>query len=304
MSYLLKLVRFSAVPVTALLFPGSLSAQEGDSLVAAYPADICSSCEEWNLPQQGFRLFGNLYYVGTRGLAALLITSSEGHVLIDAGLPNSAPLIMQNIRRLGFHVSDIALILNSHAHYDHAGGIAAIQAASGADVAATAPSAQALRTGTAEADDPQFGVAFDFPAVRVGRIVTDGELVRVGPISLTAHLTAGHTPGGTSWSWRSCEQGRCLNFVYADSQTPVSADGFRFSDGSYPSAVADFERGWAVLETLPCDVLITPHPGASSLWERVAAGPDGLIDTEACRRYAASARQLLERRLEREAAQP
>ena len=286
-----------ALLITALL-PRPGMAQLGDRLTEPYPPALCPSCAEWNVPQAPFRLHGNTYFVGTRGLSALLITSPQGHVLVDAGLPDSAPLILDNVRALGFDVGDIELIVNSHAHFDHAGGIAAVRRASGARVAASAASAPVLERGSARRDDPQYGVAFDFPAVPVTQIVADGQSVRVGPLALTAHLTAGHTPGGTSWSWRSCEGGRCLDLVYADSQTPVSADGFRFTDS--PSTVADFERGFGVLERLPCDVLVTPHPGASSLWERVAAGADALVDPGACRAYAASARQLLRRRLEAE----
>jgi metallo-beta-lactamase class B len=291
--------------VTAATLPTAGVAQKGDPLTAAYPESVCRSCAAWNQGQSPFRLFGNTYFVGTRGLSALLITSTEGHVLIDGGLPNSAPLIIAGIESLGFDIGDVKLILNSHAHFDHAGGIAALQRASSARVAASGPSAQVLERGSAGADDPQYGVAFDFPAVVAVERFDDGETLRVGPLSLTAHLTPGHTPGGTTWTWESCEASRCLSFVYADSQTPVSADDFRFSGSSrYPTAVEDFERGFGVLEELRCDILVTPHPGQSSLWDRVASGPDGLIDPDACRRYAASARQALSRRLQREAEGP
>lgn len=264
---------------------------------AARPDSLCPSCAEWNAPQRPFRIHGNAYWVGTHGLGAILVTSDSGHVLIDGGLPESAPRIAASIRALGFRVEDVRLILNSHAHFDHAGGIAELQRASGATVAATAWSARVLERGASVPGDPQHGVLLDYPPVRAVRIVADGDTVRVGPLALVAHLTAGHTPGGTSWSWRSCDDaGRCLDLVYADSQTPISADGFLFTrNDTYPSALADFARGRAVLEGLRCDVLLTPHPGASRLWERVAA--DSLVDREACRRYAAAAREALARRV-------
>lgn len=276
-------------------------AQTPDPLTRPYPADACSSCAGWNEPQAPFRIHGDTYYVGTRGLTALLITSPQGHVLIDGALPNSAPLILQNIRTLGFDVRDVRLILNSHAHFDHAGGIAALQRASGARVAASAPSAPILERGISGPGDPQYGILLGFPAASDVQRFADGETLRVGPLAVTAHLTPGHTPGGTSWTWRSCDRDGCLNLVYADSHTPVSADDFRFSDSpAYPTAVADFERGFARLEALPCDILVTPHPAASSLWERVERGRAGLVDPGACRRYAANGRQLLQRRLQRE----
>lgn len=279
----------------------SAGAQADDALTRPYPVDDCSSCAGWNEPQAPVRIHGNTYYVGTRGLAAMLITSPEGHVLIDGALPNSAPQILANIRALGFEVDEIRLILNSHVHFDHAGGIAALQRATGARVAASVPSAAVLERGTSAVGDPQHGTLLDFPLVQNVQRFAEGETLRIGPIAVTPHLTAGHTPGGTTWTWRSCDDSGCLDIVYADSQTPISADGFRFSDSpTYPSVVADFTRGFRTLETLPCDILVTPHPGASSLWERLERGPAGLIDRRACSRYAAAGRQQLERRLQAE----
>ena len=273
---------------------------------AAYSVEQCPRCAEWNAPTDPVRLFGNVHYVGTRGLSALLLTSPGGHILVDAGLPESAEPILRSVRALGFSPSDIRLIVTSHAHYDHAGGVAAIQRATGATVAAHPWSARAMRTGKATAGDPQFDIALDYPAVGgTMREIADGDTLRVGPLAIVAHFTPGHTPGGTSWSWRACEGDRCMDFVYADSQTPVSADGFLYTrNATYPNAVADFERGFAVLERLSCDVLVTPHPGASRLWERFAGGASALRDPEACRRYAANARTQLARRVERERETP
>jgi metallo-beta-lactamase class B len=279
-------------------------AQGADTTRVGYTPAACPSCAEWNAPAPPVHLFGNVYYVGTRGLSAILLTSGSGHILIDAGLPESAAPIMANVRALGFRVEDIRVIVNSHAHYDHAGGIAAIQRASGARVAATASSTSAIRSGAAGIDDPQHDIALPFPPVTgtAMRVLADGDTVRVGPIAIAAHLTAGHTSGGTSWSWRSCEAAICLDFVYADSQTPVSADGFLFTrNTTYPTALQDFARGFAVLEQLPCDVLLTPHPGASQLWERLEKRDHGeenaIQDRQACRRYVASARTQLARRV-------
>ena len=266
----------------------------------------CPSCAEWNAPQQPFRIFGNSYWVGTHGLGAILITSPEGHVLIDGALPESAPAILAHIRALGFRMEDVKLILNSHAHFDHAGGIAELQRATGAQVAASPWSAGVLERGTSGPADPQYGVLLSYAPVHDVRTFADGDTLRVGPLALVAHFTGGHTPGGTSWSWRSCEGARCLSLVYADSQTPVSADGFFYSrSATYPSAIADFEHGFTTLEALPCDVLLTPHPDASGFWQRVAArdagSPDALVVPDACKAYAAAARERLKRRLTTEA---
>lgn len=285
------------------------SAQAGESEAVGYSSEACPSCAAWNTPRPAFRIHGDTYFVGTEGLSAVLVTSDEGHVLIDGGLPESASIIVDNVESLGFRIEDVKLILNSHAHFDHAGGIGALQRVSGAQVAASRPSAEVLKHGTSGQDDPQYGVALRFPAVPDVRVITDGETLQVGPLALTAHFTPGHTPGGTSWSWQECQEERCLDFVYADSQTPVSADGFRFTESTtYPSAIQDFERGFAVLESLACDVLVTSHPTASSFWKRAEmqdeSGVDAFVDEAACARYAAAARQALTGRIESESEQP
>jgi metallo-beta-lactamase class B len=267
----------------------------------------CPSCAEWNEPQRPFRLFGDTYFVGTHGLSAILITSSAGHVLLDGALPESAPRIRANIEALGFRIGDVKLILNSHDHFDHAGGIAELQRASGATVMASASSAAVLARGRSGPDDPQYAIALAFPAVSNVKVFAFEDTLRVGALALVPHATAGHTPGGTSWSWRSCDGARCLDFVYADSQTPVSADGFLFTKSTaYPSALDDFARGHALLERLSCDVLLTPHPSASALWQRVSPS-DGtpttaLVDPTACKHYAEGARRQLERRVAEERA--
>ncbi|MDB4916916.1 MAG: esterase [Gemmatimonadetes bacterium] len=280
--------------------PAVAAAQSTEpSQAFSYSATQCPSCEEWNAPQAPFKIFGNTWYVGTRGLSAILIHDPRGSILIDGGIPASAPGIIANIRALGFLVEDVRLIVNSHAHSDHAGGIAELQRASGADIAASPSSAPVIRSGQASRDDPQFAVALPFaPSVRV-RTIADGETVHVGSLAITAHFTPGHTAGGTTWSWRSCEGSVCEDLVYADSQTPVSADGFFFTHSKeYPNVLADFERGFTTLESLKCDVLITPHPGASNFFERVSAHT--LVDSGACKRYAAKARAALAARVAKE----
>jgi metallo-beta-lactamase class B len=289
-------IRLSWLLPAGLALP--LAAQSPDRVPAT---PNCESCAAWNAPHAPVRLHGNSYYVGTDGLTALLVTSPDGHVLIDGGLPESAPLIRRSIEALGFRMTDIKVIVNSHTHIDHAGGIALLARWSGATVAASPASARWLEAGNGLEDDPQFGLFVAFPQVPHVRRLTNGERVTVGPLTLTAHFTGGHTPGGTSWSWRSCDETTCLSFVYADSQTPISADGFRFTDSrTYATGVRDFQAGQATLERLPCDVLVTPHPAASALWARVAAGT--LVNPDACRDLVAGARRALAERLARERA--
>lgn len=264
---------------------------------------------ESNAPQLPVHVFGNTYYVGTSELASILITSPEGDVLIDGGLPESAAEIEGHIEKLGARLHDVKVILNSHAHFDHAGGIAELQRASGATVEALPWSARVIETGKPALDDPQYGVLEPYPPASHVRVVHDGDTVRVGPLALVAHQTAGHTPSGTTWTWRSCEGDHCADFVYADSQNPVSAAGFLYTKSTrYSTGVRDFEHGLDLIERLPCDVLLTPHPGASSLWERVAKRDAGdtnaLIGPDACRRFVKSAREALAKRLETERRTP
>lgn len=299
----------SAIPVllTLLLVP----AAQGPGALRPDPAKNCESCAEWNAPLAPFRIVGNTYYVGTAGLSALLITSDDGHILLDGGLPESAPLIDQHIRALGFRTEDVRYILASHAHYDHVGGIAALQRVSGATVLMSAKGVEALVAGGPPADDPQYGIGVEanaFPPISRTRAVADSEVVRLGPLAVTAHLTPGHTPGGTSWTWRSCDNDRCLDIVYADSLTPVSADGFRFTGGDgHPDITASFRQTIATIEALPCDVIISTHPGATGLSRKLqrrsevigTAGleVDAFVDPDGCRTYAATARRSLERRI-------
>ena len=273
------------------------------------PSTPCRDCATWNATQAPLRIYGNTYYVGVRGLTSVLIASDQGHILIDGDLPESAPKIAASIRQLGFRVADVKLILNSHVHFDHAGGIAELQKLTGAEIAASASSAKVLEAGRAGADDPQAGQLADIPRVNHVRAIKSGETLRVGPLEVTAHLAPGHTPGGTSWSWKSCEKSRCLDIAYVDSLTAVSNDTFLFSrNTTYPGVLKDFEQSFATVSALPCDILLTPHPQASNLWGRLESrdhgAADALVDPGACRRLAEAARKQLEDRLAKEASVP
>ncbi|MBI3790760.1 MAG: subclass B3 metallo-beta-lactamase [Gemmatimonadetes bacterium] len=285
-----------------------LNAQHADTLPLERDRHPCPACAEWNAPQAPLVLFGNTYWVGPHGLGSVLVTSPRGHVLIDGGLPESAPEIARRIVQLGFRLQDVKAIALSHVHYDHAGGIAALQRLTGAEVVASAPAAAVLRRGTSGPDDPQVGILPPIAPVRRVRVLEDRAVLTVGPLALTMHATPGHTPGGTSWSWLACEGVICRGVVYADSQTPVSDDAFRFTRSrTYPAALQDFERGLARLESLKCDILLTPHPDASGLWQRVArrdAGePDALSEPNACATFVAAARERIAQRVAREQAE-
>lgn len=224
-------------------------------------------------------------------------------MLIDGALPESAQQIVNNITSLGFRIEDVKVIVNSHVHFDHAGGIAELQRLSGARVYASQWSAGVMKTGAVGRGDPQYVGGIPVAPVANVHVLHDGETITVGSISITAHLTPGHTPGGTSWTWQSCEGAVCRNLVYADSLTPVSSDGFRFTDNrNHPRALEDFEKSFVFLEKTPCDILITPHPDASSLWDRLQARekgttPDPIVSAGACRQLAERGRESLRQRV-------
>lgn len=258
-------------------------------------AKDCSSCIEWNTPQAPFRVYGNTWYVGTQGLASILIVTDAGLVLIDGALSQSARLIEENIRLAGFDPLNIKYILNSHAHFDHAGGISALQRLTGARVLASEGSVDVLRSGELAADDPQFGFGVEanrFPAIANVEQIADRAALTLGDTTLTAYYTPGHTPGGTTWTWQSCEGSSCLNMVYADSLSPVSADGFRFTDpGASPNNAALISNSIALVRDLPCDILIAPHPSLVQMEEKLAElaanpGTKPFIDSGACAGYA------------------
>jgi metallo-beta-lactamase class B len=282
---------------------GLMLALAGCLLTSPHVA-AADSHPDWRQPQAPQRIYGNTWYVGSRGLSAILITSPQGHVLIDGTLPENAPMIEANIRALGFHLRDVKLILNSHAHGDHAGAIAALARDSGAEVAARAAQADALRAGGSDPNDPQYGSAPLFPPVKAVRVIGDEATVHVGPLAIQAHPTPGHTPGSTTWTWTSCDDSRCLHMVYADSLTLLAADGYRFSDPAHPERLENFRRALAMLSSLPCDILLTPHPEASDFWPRMAARArgksDALRDPLACRSYTRQGEHSMQQRITEE----
>lgn len=293
----------------AILLAAMLAAAAAHAAPVVPDAAIeCGDCDAWNEDVAPFRIFGDTYYVGVAGVSAVLVTSADGHVLFDGGLPQSAPLIERHVRALGFRVEDIRVIANSHAHFDHAGGIAALARASGARVLASERGAQALRSGELPPDDPQHagdGFPTAFPPVARVAAVADGETVVVGTIALTAHLTPGHTPGSTTWTWRSCESDRCLHVVYGDSLNAVSLGTYRFSgDATHADVVPAFRESIAKVAALPCDILLTVHPGFARTLEKQAALEPGdanpFVDARACRAYAEAAGRRLEQRIAQE----
>jgi metallo-beta-lactamase class B len=209
-------------------------------------------------PAEPFRIAGNFYYVGANDVCAFLITGPEGHIVIDAGYPTTAKMIIASIAQLGFDIRDVKLLLNSEPHPDHGGGLTVLQQASGAQVWASDASADTLAAG---GDDPDAFVPLralvwlgvvGYPRVRVDHRFKDGDTIRLGPIALTAHITAGHTRGCTSFSFQVRDRDRVLNVV-------TVCDMGVLGLSTYPEQAADRERSLKVLRSLPADIWVTVH---------------------------------------------
>ena len=261
-------------------------------------ASQCKDWDDYDKPAPPVRIFGNTYLVGTCGISSILITDPAGDILIDGGTDKDAPLIAANIRELGFRVTDVRYLLNSHEHYDHVGGLSELQRLTGARLLTSAAAAPVLNSGLPGAADPQAGLKLTFPAAQVDGIVQDGEQVRVGNTVVIALMTPGHTPGAITWHWGSCQGGVCRQIVYADSLTPVSDKSYRFSD--HPQFVELFRSSIAKVATLPCDILLTPHPSASDMVTRLQRAQ--VENENACKDYAAQLTKQLDERLAKEAA--
>ena len=261
-------------------------------------AATCKDWDDYDKPAPPVRIFANTYYVGTCGISSILIAGADGDILIDSGTENGADLIARNIRSLGIRLSDVRILLHSHEHFDHVGGMGRLQQLTGAQLYASAAAAKVFATGTATPDDPQAGINKPFPTARVSRVLKDGDIVRLGNLWLTSVATPGHTPGALSWHWVSCNGGVCRSIVYADSLSPVSRDDYRFTD--HPAYLQAYRDSIARIAALDCDILITPHPSASGMVERFAS--KSLEDRSACRDYAAKLTKQLDERLAKEAA--
>lgn len=263
--------------------------------------DACKGRDGWADPAPPQLIFGKTWYVGTCGITVVLVETSAGLVLIDSGPAEAAPLVLANIRELGFDPKSVKWILSTHEHFDHAGGIAAIQKQTGARLAVGPFAAKALRTGHPNSSDPQAPLLAKTPMApaRVDRILRNSGQLTVGDVTFTAWATPTHSPGSTSWTWKTCAAASCETISLVDSVTAISADGYRFSDHS--ERVLEAKMGLTTIEFMPCGILVTPHPGASDLFARMVRKAP-LADADACRAYSVSGRTRLNERLAKEAA--
>lgn len=268
---------------------------------AARTADACAHDSTWTEPVDPFRIYGNTWHVGPRGLGVFLITAPTGHVLIDGGVPGGAVLIEANLRTLDINPHDVKWILVSHAHCDHAGDVAALAGLTGAAVIAGTEDVALLAAGGMA--DPQYADRFPFPPVQGARGVADGEVLQLGQLTVRVHATPGHTRGNTTWGWTSCENERCLELVDVGS---LSAPDYTLvNNPGHPTLIADYEASFAKVAGLRCDLALAPHPGMVDFWGRISrrdqGEADALLDPTLCRGYAESARDNFRAELARQA---
>lgn len=238
------------------------------ALAAAGPAPAQLDPPAWTQAIPPVPLVGPITYVGTQGLAAYLIATPAGAILIDGTLAENVPAIERNIAAAGVKLADVRLLLNSHAHFDHAAGLARLKADTGARVAAGAGDRAALEAGVPPGET-SYGV-IRFPAVRVDRPVRDGEQVRLGGVALTAIATPGHTPGNTSWLMRVDDRGRRRDVLFLGSLTV--AGNRLVGNARHPGIVEDFRRSFARLAKVHADVVLPMHPETADVLGRARAG--------------------------------
>ena len=236
------------------------------------PAIACAQSDpvsrSWNQPVEPFRIAGNLYYVGASDITSFLITTREGHFLIDGGFEETAPQIRANVAKLGFKIKDIRILLSSHAHYDHAGGFAELRRVTGARLLVSERDVPLLARGGL--DDPQFGDRFPFQGVQAEGIVRHGIPIFLGGTKLTPHLTPGHTPGCTTWSTTVTEGTRKLEVVFLCSMSVPA--GYRLiGNERYPNAVEDYRSTFRLLKTLHADIPLGSHGNFFDLEKKTAA---------------------------------
>lgn len=282
--------RLAALALLALLAPLPLSAMGS-------PA--------WTTPFPPFRIAGNLYYVGSKDLASYLIATPQGLILINANLQSSPPLIEKSVRELGFNFKEVKILLISHAHFDHCAGAAQILRLTGAKYAVMAPDVPVVESGGR--DDFQYAhdSSMHFPPAHVDRVLHDGDTVSLGGATLTAHLTAGHTKGTTTWTLEEPFNGRLMHVVIVGS--PNVNPGYKLvGNKAYPQIAADYEHGFQVLRSLPCDIFLGAHGEYFGLVEKYArwkAGDkDAFVDPAGYRAYVAGRRQAFEAELHRQEA--
>jgi len=242
----------------------------------------------WTQAYPPFHIAGNLYYVGSKGLANYLITTPQGHILINSDLEANVPMIRASVEQLGFKFNDIKILLISHAHWDHDAGSAMIKQMTGAKYMVMDADVPVVESGGKT--DFQYGTTAEalYPPTTVDRTLHDGDEVKLGDAVLVAHLTPGHTKGCTTWTMNVKEGGKTYRVVIVGS--PNVNAGYKLVGNSlYPQIVADFERTFKVLKSLPVDIFLGAHGAYFDMEAKYARLKDGVaspfIDPDGYKKY-------------------
>ena len=275
--------------VALLTLAGTAQAQTPKDLLAALLV-------KWNTPTEPFRMIGNVYYVGTDGLASYLITSPQGHILVDTVMPEATSQIKANIEKLGFKVADIKYLLNTHAHIDHTGGLAEMKQASGAQLVAGEADKPLLEGGYYPGAREE--TALNFPPVKVDRTVT------LGDVTVTARETPGHSPGCTSWAF-SVKDGDATRSVLIFCSGTVALNRL-VTNPTYPGIVTDYKKTFARAQDMKPNVLLAPHPEMYKMAEKrtklAEGGPNPFVNPGEFNAYAATLEKAFEDALAKQTA--
>jgi metallo-beta-lactamase class B len=290
-----KFALLSAIVLLFVLPACGLFAQSSSDQSPSAPTTLAQvDSKDLTEPFPPHRMIGNIYYVGSRGLASYLITTPAGHILINSNLVSSVPLIRESVEKLGFRVSDIKILLLSHAHFDHDGGGAEMKKRTGAQYMVMEGDAAVVESGGKS--DFQYGnsPSLLYPAAKVGRVLHDGDEIKLGDTTLVAHLTAGHTRGCTTFTMKARDAGKTYDVVIVGS--PNVNPGYKLVNNKrYPAIAQDYARGFQVLRSLPCDVFLGAHGsyyGMEAKFARLkAGGTNPYIDPEGYKNYVADREQ-------------
>jgi len=279
-----------------LLFTGSLFALPANNLFSQTNPD-------WTTPFPPHRVVGNVYYVGSKDLAAFLITTPQGHILINSNLKTSVPQIKASVEKLGFHFSDIKILLISHAHIDHCAGSALIKRLTGAKYMVMDADVKSIEDGGKS--DFQYSKSPDmsFPPAKVDRILHDGDEVKLGDVVLVAHVTPGHTKGCTTWTLKVQDNGKTYNVVIVGS--PNVNPGYKLvHNTTYPQIAQDYERTFRTLKSLPCDIFLGAHGGYYGMLEKYprlkTGGPNPFVDPDGYKNYVSDREQAFQAELKKQ----
>jgi metallo-beta-lactamase class B len=262
-------------------------------VTCASQAGVPGKMQQWNRPFPPYHVIDNIYYVGTNEIAQFLITTPQGHILLDSGFEASVPRLRENIEQLGFRYREIKLLLTSHAHIDHVQAHALVRRQTGAQVVASTADAAFVESGGK--GETVFDGVYEWAPCPVDRRVNDGDQVTLGATTLTAHVTPGHTRGATTWTMKVEEKGRSLDVVFFPSAN-INPGVHLIGNARYPQIAGDFERSFATWKALSCDVFLADHGDFYSMKDKFERQRDGattnpFIDPEGYRRFIAKAEQ-------------